>query len=123
MQKWRSYGDIQAQLAFVDENGPSDATLTVAASTTGLRLFSGSTTRHRGDSSLTGHIANLRAPQLPNFETQALLLIRVEAARELGTNKGSSLLKGSDRALTTRLCHRGRAESKRSASLAGGRGA
>ncbi|RNF13420.1 hypothetical protein TcG_08477 [Trypanosoma cruzi] len=39
------------------------------------------------DSTLIGHIANLRAPQIPNFETQ-LLLPAMGAARELGHQQG-----------------------------------
>ncbi|RNE98909.1 helicase-like protein [Trypanosoma cruzi] len=39
------------------------------------------------DSTLVGHIANLRAPQIPNFETQ-VLLPAMGAARELGHQQG-----------------------------------
>ncbi|RNC54298.1 putative acid phosphatase [Trypanosoma cruzi] len=67
---------------------------------TGLRLFSENIAKPREDSSLTGHVANLRAPQIPNFETQALLPIVWVRPGSWGTKKGSSFLKGSDRALT-----------------------
>ncbi|RNC46070.1 helicase-like protein [Trypanosoma cruzi] len=71
----RQHGAIQVRLTFVDENGPSYATLTVAASMRGLRLVSGKVASRWEDSSLTGHVANLRAPQVPNVEAQVLLPI------------------------------------------------
>ncbi|RNC55666.1 hypothetical protein TcCL_ESM06815 [Trypanosoma cruzi] len=97
----RNHGDIQVQLTFVDENGPSDATLTAATSMTGLRLVSESTTKPWEDSSLTGHVANLRAPQIPNFETQALPSIVWVQPGSWGSSKGSSFPKKSDRSLNT----------------------
>ncbi|RNC36647.1 peptide hydrolase [Trypanosoma cruzi] len=69
----RQHGAVQVPLALVDENGPSDATLTVATPMTGLRLVSGKIAKLWDDSSLTGHVANLRAPQLPNFENQLII--------------------------------------------------
>ncbi|RNC47003.1 helicase-like protein [Trypanosoma cruzi] len=60
--------------------------VTVGAAMTNLRLISGSA-KHRVDSSLAEHIANLRAPQIPNFKTQALLPA-MGAARELGHQQG-----------------------------------
>ncbi|KAF8275352.1 hypothetical protein TcBrA4_0138880 [Trypanosoma cruzi] len=41
----RQHGAIQVQLTFIDENGTSEASLTVATSMAGLRLISGSTTK------------------------------------------------------------------------------
>ncbi|RNC32094.1 putative amino acid transporter [Trypanosoma cruzi] len=71
----RQHGAFQAQLTFIDESGPSDATETAPTSMTGLRSVLGSVSEHWEDSSLTGHIANLRTFQVPNFETEALLTI------------------------------------------------
>ncbi|ESS55321.1 hypothetical protein TCDM_13217 [Trypanosoma cruzi Dm28c] len=80
-------GDTQAQMTFINGNQMSDETLTVAASSTGLCLFHGPLSKARQDSTLIEHIANLRAPQIPNFETQALLPA-MGAARELGHQQG-----------------------------------
>ncbi|RNC52961.1 putative surface protease GP63 [Trypanosoma cruzi] len=71
----RQHGEIQLQLTFFDENRPLDAVVTVAATMTCLRLVSAKIAKHWEDSTLTGHIADLRAPQAPNFETQLLLPI------------------------------------------------
>ncbi|EKG08565.1 hypothetical protein TCSYLVIO_000287 [Trypanosoma cruzi] len=48
--------------------------------------ISGPTTKPWADSGLTGHVANPRAPQIPNFETQ--LLLPTVRARELGAHRG-----------------------------------
>ncbi|EKG00314.1 hypothetical protein TCSYLVIO_008751, partial [Trypanosoma cruzi] len=65
----------------------SDETLTVAAASTGLCLFHGPVSKAWQDSTLIGHIANLRAPQIPNFGKQALLPA-MGTARELGHQQG-----------------------------------
>ncbi|KAF5225830.1 hypothetical protein ECC02_001147 [Trypanosoma cruzi] len=80
-------GETQVQMTFIDGNQMSDETLTVAASSTGLCLFHGLISKAWQDSTLIGHIANLRAPRIPNFETQALLPA-MGAARELGHQQG-----------------------------------
>ncbi|KAF8304601.1 hypothetical protein TcBrA4_0045580 [Trypanosoma cruzi] len=80
-------GETQVQMTFIDGNQMSDETLTVAPSPTGLCLFHGPVSKAWQDSTLIGHIANLRAPQIPNFETQALLPA-MGAARELGHQQG-----------------------------------
>ncbi|KAF8276581.1 hypothetical protein TcBrA4_0124940 [Trypanosoma cruzi] len=80
-------GEIQVQMTFINGNQMSDETLTVAASSTGLCRFHGPVAKAWQDSTLIGHIANLRAPQIPNFETQALLPA-MGAARELGHQQG-----------------------------------
>ncbi|RNC46153.1 helicase-like protein [Trypanosoma cruzi] len=80
-------GETQAQMTFINGNQMSDETLTVAPSATGLCLFHGPVSKAWQDSTLIGHIANLRAPQIPNFETQALLPA-MGAARELGHQQG-----------------------------------
>ncbi|ESS55665.1 hypothetical protein TCDM_12846 [Trypanosoma cruzi Dm28c] len=74
-------------MTFIGGNQMSDETLTVAPSATGLRLFHGPVSKAWQGSTLIGHIANLRAPQIPNFETQALLPA-MGAARELGHQQG-----------------------------------
>ncbi|KAF8275859.1 hypothetical protein TcYC6_0012320 [Trypanosoma cruzi] len=74
-------------MTFINGNQMSDETLIVAASSTGLCLFHGLISKARQDSTLIGHIANLRAPRIPNFETQALLPA-MGAARELGHQQG-----------------------------------
>ncbi|RNC34324.1 putative glycine dehydrogenase, putative,glycine cleavage system P-protein [Trypanosoma cruzi] len=79
----RQRGEAQVQTTYINGNQMSDETLTVAPSSTGLCLILGNVTRPLEDSSLTGHIANLRAFQVPNFENQLILPI-VGAARELG---------------------------------------
>ncbi|EKG00668.1 hypothetical protein TCSYLVIO_008376, partial [Trypanosoma cruzi] len=79
-------GDTQAQMTFINGNQISDETLTVAASPTGLCLLHGPVSKAWQDSTLVGHIANLRAPQIPNFEKQALLPA-MGAARELGNQQ------------------------------------
>ncbi|KAF8283445.1 hypothetical protein TcBrA4_0060390 [Trypanosoma cruzi] len=79
----RQQGDIQEQLAYMDEKGKSGSMMTVSATISGLRWISGNIAKHWEDSTLTGHIADLRAPQAPNFESQLLLPI-MRAARELG---------------------------------------
>ncbi|RNC51329.1 helicase-like protein [Trypanosoma cruzi] len=91
----RQHGAIQVQLTFVDEKGLSYATLTVAASKRGLRFISGKVASRWEDSSLTGHIANLRAPQVANVETQVLLPIVWRWPGSWGSSEGSSSLKGS----------------------------
>ncbi|RNC32319.1 hypothetical protein TcCL_Unassigned05082, partial [Trypanosoma cruzi] len=80
-------GETQVQMTFIDGNQMSDETVTVAPSPTGLCLFHGPVSKAWQDSTLFGHIANLRAPQIPNFETQALLPA-MGAARELGHQQG-----------------------------------
>ncbi|RNF20825.1 helicase-like protein [Trypanosoma cruzi] len=80
-------GDTQVQMTFINGNQMSDETLTVAPSATGLCLFHGPVSKAWQDSTLIGHIANLRAPQIPNFETQ-VLLPAMGAARELGHQQG-----------------------------------
>ncbi|KAF8275564.1 hypothetical protein TcBrA4_0138870 [Trypanosoma cruzi] len=80
-------GEIQVQMTFINGNHMSDETLTVAASSTGLCLFHGRVSKAWQDSTLIGHISNLRAPQIPSFEKQALLLA-MGAARELGHQQG-----------------------------------
>ncbi|RNC57815.1 helicase-like protein [Trypanosoma cruzi] len=80
-------GETQVQMTFINGNQMSDETLMVAASSTGLCLFHGPTSKARQDSTIIGHIANLRAPQIHNFETQALLPA-MGAARELGQQQG-----------------------------------
>ncbi|KAF8278098.1 hypothetical protein TcBrA4_0118090 [Trypanosoma cruzi] len=74
-------------MTFINGNHMSDETLTVAVSPTGLCLLHGPVSKAWQDSTLIGHIANLRAPQIPNFETQVLLLA-MGAARELGHQQG-----------------------------------
>ncbi|RNC48743.1 putative glycine dehydrogenase, putative,glycine cleavage system P-protein [Trypanosoma cruzi] len=80
-------GETQAQLTFINGNQMSDETVTVAPSSTGLCLFHGPVSKAWQDSTLVGHIANLRAPQIPNSETHALLPA-MGAARELGHQQG-----------------------------------
>ncbi|RNC32801.1 helicase-like protein [Trypanosoma cruzi] len=80
-------GETQVQMTFIDGNQISDETLTVAPSATGLCLFHGPVSKAWQDSTLIGHIANLRAPQIPNFETH-VLLPAMGAARELGHQQG-----------------------------------
>ncbi|KAF8296324.1 hypothetical protein TcG_07675 [Trypanosoma cruzi] len=79
----RQFGDTRVQTTVINGHHMSDETLTVAPSSTGLCLILGNATKPWEDSSLTGHIANLRAFQLPNFEHQLILPI-MGAARELG---------------------------------------
>ncbi|ESS60451.1 hypothetical protein TCDM_12027 [Trypanosoma cruzi Dm28c] len=80
-------GDTQVQMTFINGNQMSDETLTVAPSATGLCLFHGPVSKAWQDSTLVGHIASLRASQIPNFETQ-VLLPAMGAARELGHQQG-----------------------------------
>ncbi|RNC39977.1 helicase-like protein [Trypanosoma cruzi] len=80
-------GDTQVQMTFINGNQMEDETLTVAASSTGLCLLHGPISKAWQDSTLIGHIANLRAPQIPNFETQALMPA-MGAVRELGHQQG-----------------------------------
>ncbi|RNC45723.1 hypothetical protein TcCL_NonESM04523, partial [Trypanosoma cruzi] len=70
--------------------------------------ISGPTTKPRVDSSLTGHVANRRAPQIPNFENQLLLPIVRARPGSWGSIEGSSSLKGSAWARTTPMPSRAR---------------
>ncbi|RNE98317.1 hypothetical protein TcG_12323 [Trypanosoma cruzi] len=79
----RQCGDTQVQTTFINGHHMSDATLTADPSSTGLCLILGNVTKPWEDSRFTGHIANLRAFQVPNFENQLILPI-MGAARELG---------------------------------------
>ncbi|PWV16258.1 putative Endonuclease-reverse transcriptase/Reverse transcriptase (RNA-dependent DNA polymerase) [Trypanosoma cruzi] len=91
LSEWvRQHGAIEVQLTFLDEDEPSDATLTVANSTTGLRLVSGNIAKPWEDSSLAGHVANLRAPQVPRFEAQVILPI-IGATRGLRAKQGLTI--------------------------------
>ncbi|KAF8300767.1 hypothetical protein TcYC6_0058020 [Trypanosoma cruzi] len=74
-------------MTFINGNQMSDETLTVAASSTGLCVFHGPISKAWQDSTIIGNIANLRAFQIPNFGTQALLPA-MGAARELGHQQG-----------------------------------
>ncbi|KAF8280002.1 hypothetical protein TcBrA4_0099100 [Trypanosoma cruzi] len=85
----RQHDDAPVQLAFIDEDRPLDAVVTVAATMTCLRLISGRIAKQLEGSTVAGHFANRRAFQVPNFDAQVLLLIVVGAARELGASKGS----------------------------------
>ncbi|KAF8288735.1 hypothetical protein TcBrA4_0007370 [Trypanosoma cruzi] len=80
-------GETQVQMTFINGNQMSDETLTVAPSSTGLCLLHGPVSKAWQDSTLIGHIANLRAFQNPKFETQ-VLLSAMGAARELGHQQG-----------------------------------
>ncbi|KAF5220789.1 helicase-like protein [Trypanosoma cruzi] len=80
-------GETQVQMTFINGDQMSDETLTLAASSTGLCLFHGLVSKAWQDSTIIGHIANLRAPRIPNLETQALLPA-MGAARELGHQQG-----------------------------------
>ncbi|RNC54951.1 hypothetical protein TcCL_ESM07590 [Trypanosoma cruzi] len=80
-------GETQVQMMFINGDQMSDETLPVAASSTGLCLFHGPTSKAWQDSTLIGNIANLRATQIPNLETQALLPA-MGVARELGHQQG-----------------------------------
>ncbi|RNC42798.1 putative acid phosphatase [Trypanosoma cruzi] len=62
---------------------------------TGLRLILKSTTKPWENSSLTGHAARPRAPQVPNFEAQVLVPIVCGRPGSWVSNKGRSSLKGS----------------------------
>ncbi|KAF8299395.1 hypothetical protein TcYC6_0067270 [Trypanosoma cruzi] len=83
----RQHGDTQVQMTFINETHVSEETLTVAASTTDLCFIPESTAKPWQDVTLTGHVANLRAPQIPNFETR-VLLPAMGAARKLGVQQG-----------------------------------
>ncbi|KAF8299675.1 hypothetical protein TcYC6_0062690 [Trypanosoma cruzi] len=83
----RQDGDTQVQMTFINGSQMSDETLIVAASSTDLCLISESTAKPWQDVTLTGHVANLRAPQIPNFEAQ-VLLPAMGAARKLGVQQG-----------------------------------
>ncbi|RNC47762.1 putative glycine dehydrogenase, putative,glycine cleavage system P-protein [Trypanosoma cruzi] len=80
-------GETQVQLTFINGNQLSDETLTLAPPSTDLCLFHGPVSKAWQDSTIIGHIANLRAPQIPNFETHALLPA-MGASRELGHQQG-----------------------------------
>ncbi|RNC39329.1 helicase-like protein [Trypanosoma cruzi] len=80
-------GETQVQMTFINGNQMSDETLTVAPSSTGLCVLHGPISKAWQYSTLIGNIANLRAHQIPNFETQALLPA-MGAARELGHQQG-----------------------------------
>ncbi|RNC47517.1 hypothetical protein TcCL_NonESM02564 [Trypanosoma cruzi] len=79
----RQRGEAQVQITFINGTEMSDETLTVAPSSTGLCLILGNISKQWEDSGLTGHIANLRAFQVPNFENQLILPI-MGAGQELG---------------------------------------
>ncbi|KAF8280824.1 hypothetical protein TcBrA4_0094850 [Trypanosoma cruzi] len=64
----RQSGAVQVQLTFIDENWPSDETLTAATPMTGLCLILGRIAKPWEDSSVTGHVASLRVFQVTNFE-------------------------------------------------------
>ncbi|RNF13455.1 putative profilin, partial [Trypanosoma cruzi] len=68
--------------------------------------ISGPTTKPWADSGLTGHVANPRAPQTPNFETQ--LLLPIVGPGSWGPIEGSPSLKGSAWARTTPMPSRAR---------------
>ncbi|RNC56300.1 helicase-like protein [Trypanosoma cruzi] len=87
-------GETQVQVTFINGNLMSDETLTVAASSTGLCVFHGPISKAWQDSTIIGNIANLRATQIPNLGTQALLPA-MEAARELGHQQGLITAEGS----------------------------
>ncbi|KAF8279498.1 hypothetical protein TcBrA4_0101530 [Trypanosoma cruzi] len=70
--------------------------------------ISGPTTKPWADSGLTGHVANPRAPQIPNFETQLLLPVVRARPGSWGPIEGSSSLKGSAWARTTPMPSRAR---------------
>ncbi|RNF06063.1 putative profilin [Trypanosoma cruzi] len=68
--------------------------------------ISGPTTKPWADSGLTGHVANPRAPQIPNFETQ--LLLPIVGPGSWGPVEGSPSLEGSAWARTTPMPSRAR---------------
>ncbi|KAF8277410.1 hypothetical protein TcBrA4_0111670 [Trypanosoma cruzi] len=67
----RQHGDAPVQLAFIDEDRPLDAAVTVAATMTCLRLISGRIAKQLEGSTF----ADRRAFQVPNFDAQVLLPI------------------------------------------------
>ncbi|KAF8275582.1 hypothetical protein TcBrA4_0138710 [Trypanosoma cruzi] len=92
----RQHGDVRVQLAFVDEHRSLDAVVAAAATMTGLRLVSGGIAMHWEESTVAGHFANRRAPQVPNFEVRVLLPIVCVLPGSWGSSRGWSLLEGRD---------------------------
>ncbi|KAF8285720.1 hypothetical protein TcYC6_0031510 [Trypanosoma cruzi] len=82
------HGDVRVQLAFVDEHGPLDAVVAAAATMTGLRLVSGNIAMHWEESTVAGHFANCRAPQVPNLEVRVLLPIVCVLPGSWGSSRG-----------------------------------
>ncbi|KAF8275510.1 hypothetical protein TcBrA4_0138510 [Trypanosoma cruzi] len=119
----RQHGDVRVQLAFVDEHGSLDAVVAAAATMTGLRLASGDTAMHWEESTVAGHFANRRAPQVPNFEVRVLLSIVYVCCPGVGGPAGAGHCWRAETEHRLRQCRRGRCGSECSALLSGGRGA
>ncbi|KAF8280863.1 hypothetical protein TcBrA4_0094390 [Trypanosoma cruzi] len=92
----RQHGDVRVRLAFVDEHRSLDAVVAAAATMTGLRLVSGDIAMHWEESTVAGHFANRRAPQVPNFVVLVLLPIVCGLPGSWGSSSGWPLLEGRD---------------------------
>ncbi|KAF8284742.1 hypothetical protein TcYC6_0033590 [Trypanosoma cruzi] len=89
----RQNGAVQVQLAFIDENCPSDATLTAATPMTGLRMDFGKHHQTLGGFEPYRTCCESPGASSTKFRDSIAPAHRVGAARELGASKGTSLLK------------------------------
>ncbi|RNC35680.1 helicase-like protein [Trypanosoma cruzi] len=79
----RQHGTSKVQIRFIDETGDVGGVVNCGHLNDRLTLDFGIYHQTLGDSTLTGHLANPRAPQVPNCKTQVILSV-MRAARELG---------------------------------------
>ncbi|RNC61343.1 hypothetical protein TcCL_ESM00846, partial [Trypanosoma cruzi] len=92
----RQHGDMQVHPAFVGETGDVGGVVNCGHLNDRLTLDFGIHHQTPEDSTLTGHVANLRAPQVPNCGTQVLPPIVWVRPGSWGSSKGSSSPKGSE---------------------------
>ncbi|RNF14721.1 helicase-like protein [Trypanosoma cruzi] len=83
----RQHGTNEVQIRFIDETGDVGGVVNCDHLNDRLTLDFGICHQTPGDSTLTGHLANSRTPQVSNCETQVILTV-MRAARELGVQQG-----------------------------------
>ncbi|KAF8297714.1 hypothetical protein TcYC6_0079430 [Trypanosoma cruzi] len=119
----RQYGDVRVQLTFIDEHGPLDAVVAVAATMTGLRLVSGTIAKHWEDTKYCGTYCESPDASSTKFRGSIAPAHRVRAARGLGVQQGLTIAGRAETEHRPRQRRRRRSESACAALLAGGRGA
>ncbi|KAF8288934.1 hypothetical protein TcBrA4_0004500 [Trypanosoma cruzi] len=116
----RQYGDVRVQLTFIDEHGPLDAVVTVAATMTGLRLVSGTIAKHWEDTMYCGTYCESPDASIIKFRGSIAPAHRVRAARGLWVQQRLAIAGRAETEHRPRQRRRRRSESACTALLAGG---
>ncbi|RNC49567.1 amino acid transporter [Trypanosoma cruzi] len=119
----RQYSDVRVQLTFIDEHGPLDAVVTVAATMTDQRLVPGTIAKHWEDAMYCGTYCESPDASIVKFRGSDAPAHRVCAARGLWVQQGLTIAGRAETEHRPRQRRRRRSESACAALLSGGRGA